>query len=208
MRERAMTWAILMMAACYGVEGSGKATTDDRETGEFSNISLSGNLELEFVTADKTSVSLHGDDNLVALVKTEVKDGQLRIWSDENLKESVLAVVTAPALIALDCSGATKANIAGVSTDSFELDVSGASKITLAGTVKAFDADLSGAIQLDAEQLKTEKTKLSIRGAMKANVFVTRELTARVSGAGKVTYAGNPARMTSDVGGSGSVSAK
>ena len=64
---------------------------------------------------------------------------------------------------------------------------------------------MSGASRLQAEELQTRTTELSITGAGKAEVYATDTLRTAISGAGKVSYAGNPKTVEKRISGAGSI---
>ena len=60
------------------IKGSGVKKTETRTAADFSEIDLSG-AALCTVELGPTAIEISGDDNLVALVTTEVHDGALHI---------------------------------------------------------------------------------------------------------------------------------
>ncbi len=87
-----------------------------------------------------------------------------------------------------------------------ELDISGAGAVELSGTADEQDISMSGAGGYDGSDLISRICKISISGVGGAEVFVTEDLEATVSGIGGVSYSGNPANVHSDISGLGSVS--
>jgi hypothetical protein len=86
----------------------------------------------------------------------------------------------------------------------FYVEGTGATRVTVDGTVNELMATMSGASKLDAESLQAETVELSIAGAGKAEVAASKILKVAISGAGKVTYTGNPT-VEKRISGAGSV---
>jgi len=64
---------------------------------------------------------------------------------------------------------------------------------------------MSGAGGLDAFDLKAEYARIRISGVGGADIYVTKELDAKISGLGDVTYRGNPANIDKSVSGLGTI---
>jgi hypothetical protein len=67
---------------------------------------------------------------------------------------------------------------------------------------------MTGASQLAADRLQTKTAEISTTGAGDADVAVTDTLKVAITGAGKVTYSGNPATIKKQITGAGSVRRK
>ena len=64
---------------------------------------------------------------------------------------------------------------------------------------------MTGASQLAADGLQAKTTEISTTGAGDAEVAVTDALKVVITGAGKVTYSGNPATINKKITGAGSI---
>ena len=62
------------------VKGSGKVTSLTRSVGSFKVVQLDGSLDADITLGKQTGLKISGDDNIVPLVKTEVKGDTLRIY--------------------------------------------------------------------------------------------------------------------------------
>lgn len=107
--------------------------------------------------------------------------------------------------IEIDLSGASKCNFDGSGT-TLKFDINGASELSVYGKMKFLDGEASGASQLNAFDLSAEESDLDISGASHANVWVTRLLDVKASGASSVRYRGNP-KVEKEVSGGSSVRA-
>jgi hypothetical protein len=64
---------------------------------------------------------------------------------------------------------------------------------------------MTGASELTASALQTKTTEISTTGAANAEVAVTETLKVAITGAGKVSYSGNPATIEKHISGAGSI---
>lgn len=190
------------------IKGSGNLQTERREVPTFTAVKIGGAAHIEIRAGEEQSVEIETDDNLLEITKTYVKNDTLhierrgKIWTSSPLRVRI----TVAELKRLHLSGASKADVKNVRADNFELDLNGASKVSLQGEAATFVADMSGASNLDAENFLTAKTVVEASGASKAAVFVTETLTADASGASKILYTGNPKTVREDESGASRVS--
>jgi hypothetical protein len=75
----------------------------------------------------------------------------------------------------------------------------------MAGKVNRLLADLTGASNLRAGDLSAENVELSVTGAGKADVTASNLLRAVITGAGKVSYGGNPKSVERKITGAGKI---
>lgn len=176
------------------VKGTGAARTEARAVGGFTSVSAGGAVALTITVGGATAVSVTADDNVLPLIRTRVKGDRLIIDSTDGYspKTPVTIAITTPSLAALGLSGATTASATGLTGDRFALDLSGASKATLAGTAAAITIEASGASDLDATKLAAQDATVAASGASQVRLAVARGLTVEASGASAVDYWGAP----------------
>ena len=92
------------------VTGSGTAKTDIRNVSGFTGLGVSVPAKVAVIQGDKEGVTLEGDDNIVALVETEVESGKLKLrFSERNMnvktKVPLKATVYVKTLESLSVSG-------------------------------------------------------------------------------------------------------
>jgi hypothetical protein len=115
--------------------------------------------------------------------------------------------ISAPNIERVEASGASRINISNLMNSEITLDMSGASKINLAGETSKLTVDVSGASQIDAGGLSAIMANINASGASYVNVNVSKDLTADASGASRITYSG-PAHVSKSTSGASSVSQK
>jgi hypothetical protein len=92
-----------------------------------------------------------------------------------------------------------------LSEPSFALESKGASQVSLDGNIERLLVDMTGASQLAADGLQAKTAEISTTGAGDADVTVTDTLKVAITGAGKVTYSGNPPTIKKQITGAGSI---
>lgn len=210
------------------VSGSGVAATQTREVPEFDRILLKSSGHLYLSRADVQSIEISADDNILPLVKTEVKNKVLEI-SDENydLKPTVLEFhITLRQLRAITISGS--GNVTGKNpfrSDDVTLEINGSGDMdlpvvaahlktlingsgtmTLTGESDDYEALIRGSGDIRAFSLKAQNASVSVAGSGNCSLFVSEWLRADIAGSGDVIYLGRP-RVESRIRGSGAVKA-
>ena len=190
-----------------GIKGSGNRRSETRNVSGFKKIKAGGAVKLDISVQKDFSVSVETDDNLLEKIATEVSGDTLVIESRENISPSSATNVkiSMPDLVDLDLSGASTGNIAGVKTESLEVEVSGACKLTLDGDVKTLKAVASGASTIDAGALRAGNAKANASGASTVIVNAADDADLDASGASTVYYLGDPKNLKQNSSGASSV---
>ena len=203
-----------VLGGCHGhfgnVTGSGTMKLEKRDVPAFTAVSISGAYDVEIVVQKEQSLEIEGDDNLLPLIRTEVKNGVLNIDNEKSFstKHALRVRISVPNLDALSTSGASEFNVTNVKSDDFNIEASGAGHIEISGETKELEVGMSGAVGLDAKDFKAQKVNVTTSGASSADVYASEELRASVSGAGNIDYYGDPKTVSEDASGAGSISKK
>lgn len=225
----------LFISSCHyiggeRVRGNGVLKTEQRTASSFTALQVSGSSEVRLKQDSVLSVRVEGDENLLPYIEVYNEGNRLVIRTRRgyNLKprKGLVVYVSSPAYNNITVSGAGEVKTENSITNAEKLnitvsgageikmdvnapvittDISGAGDITLKGKARDFDLDVSGAGNINCYDLLTENTNLQISGAGDAKVFASVKLTGSVSGAGDVTYKGNPAQKDVRTSGAGSV---
>lgn len=192
-----------------GVRGNGVLKTDDRPLSSFSEIEFDTVGRVNIKIGSPSSVSISGDENLVGLVKTDVRGSRLHIGGKKNLypKQNLVINVTTPTLTVIESEGAGAIYAADIANESLKVEQSGVGAIHLSGTTNKLTIDVSGAGSVDAEKLKAKTVDAKLSGVGSVTVDVELELKANVSGVGSITYSGDP-KVESNVSGVGTIRKK
>lgn len=192
------------------VSGSGNRTTEKRDVAAFTSISSSGAFNVEVTCQKERSVTLEGDDNILSLVTTEVKGATLYLDTKKSYstKKPITVRITVPDLDELTSSGAGEFNVSNIKNDSLRFKTSGAATINASGETKTLRIEMSGAGSVATVNLKATDVDVTMSGAGSAEVFASNKLDANISGAGSITYSGDPKVVNKNVSGIGSIEKK
>ncbi len=197
------------------VRGSGDIESEEREVSGFDEIQFTGVGNLIIEQGDEETLTVEADDNIIGLIKTEVKGDQLHI----GLKRGVSVIptskikfyLTVKDLDRIDLSGLGDIDCNEFETDdiefhisgsgeidfelvagSIETSVSGLGDINLSGEVDSHRIKISGSGKYNAEELKSKDCEIKISGLGSATVNVSDNLEIEINGAGNVYYKGDP----------------
>src|SRR5438552_16800197 len=107
----------LVLSGCKferGLAGSGIRKTEKRDLKSFSAIDTTGAYEVDVTCQKPASFEIEADDNILPLIKTEVRDGILFVSNDQpyhSSKPAVLRIVL-PDLNSVSSHGAGEIKIA------------------------------------------------------------------------------------------------
>lgn len=176
------------------VSGSGNRIVQKRDVSSFTSISTEGAFMIEVTCQKEPSLEVEGDDNVLALVKTEVSGNVLHLTNTKSysVKEPIKIRLSVPNLDGLSVSGAGKIDIKGMDNESFEIDATGAPEILVSGNTKVINIDSSGAAQIDTHNLRASRAVVDSKGAGKIDLDVSDQLDVTVSGPASVFYKGDP----------------
>jgi Putative auto-transporter adhesin, head GIN domain len=212
------TWMSLPLAALLAVAGcsqmigstagSGTPATVRRELAGFDAVRMSCHCRLKLTAQAATqTVTVTADDNVVPLITTEVRDGTLYIEASQFYieKTPVLLEIGVATLTRLHFSGAGEIDLADLKSDSLDITVSGAGRVTATGEAKRLDLSLSGAASIEAPGLKAASVRAHVSGVGNIDTWASDSLDASVSGVGKISYGGTPQHVSTHFSGVGSI---
>lgn len=192
-----LTTTVCMANSRY-IQGNGKVVTTTIPITAYDEISLTGNLEFEYVQSDAAPyLELTIDENLVSYVVAEVKGHTLRVYpkqDDEGRRSYQLRPtrfkIKSNSKTLRDCSLAGSAILSVISPlkiDKLEASVAGSGEIR-------FEKKLSG-----------RKAALSVAGSgeITATDIQTDNLECSVAGSGEIYLKGEVSRASYSVAGSG-----
>ena len=202
---------IAVIAGCSpsGIKGDGVVTTTNRPITDFSAIKANGAYQIEW-SSGKPAITISTDQNLLPLITTSVTGDTLNIDRKENLRptKGITINVSSSSLKDVQLNGAVSLTASNLSGPDLKLESNGASPVNVEGSVTNLEANFSGAGNLDAKALQTQTARISLSGACSADVTVTESLDASISGAGMITYGGNPKTVQKDVSGVGKIQSR
>ena len=199
---------IVLVTGCrwVGVRGNGHIVTDQRTIEDFSELHARGGFKIEW-RSGPPALSITTDENLLPYIETRTIDNHLELRTRERLwpRHGIKVVVSSSTRTGAKLTGATDLTASGLTGSKFAVESRGAADVTLDGAVDELLADMTGASDLKAKTLQTRSVQISITGASDALVNPTETLRVAITGAGDVTYFGNPKTAEKHVTGAGSI---
>lgn len=235
MRKQSLLTAVIILIAMSScaqrITGNGNTRTITRSTAEYEAIKCTGFMDFELIKGPEGRIEIQGEENLLEYIVTEVIDGQLVVkvkdqvslntglrkgikitipfqdvnrisltgsgdlWTRDMVSADVLEVLL---------SGSGDARIQ-VKTQDLKSKLSGSGDLTLRGSTINLEAGLTGSGDIDASELSSDNTNISVTGSGDASVVSHKALRAQVTGSGDIQYAGNPSSHHTKVTGSGSI---
>jgi hypothetical protein len=202
-----LTFAALALGGCNvaGIKGNGRIVTESRAVQDFTSVEADGAYEIHWVPGTP-GFSIRTDQNLLSRVETSIEGKKLRIHTQGQVRptKGMKVQISSSGLSGARLTGAVRLSATRLTGKGFYLEGTGATRVTVDGSVEELMGTMSGASKLDASGLQTQTVALAISGAGKAEVTVSTTLKVSISGAGKVTYTGNPT-VEKQISGAGSV---
>ncbi len=202
---------VAVIAGCYrpGIKGDGLITTTNRPIADFSALEVAGAYQIQW-SSGKPALTISTDQNLLPLITTSVSGDSLHIDWKENLRptKGIRIILSSASLERVLLNGAVSLSASNLSGHDLKLESNGASSVVVDGAVTNLEANLSGATRLNGTSLHSQTATVSLSGACYADVTVTETLNASISGAGALTYAGNPKSVEKSVSGVGRIQAR
>jgi hypothetical protein len=227
-----LTAALVAGCGVTIVNGSGKSITQNRTVADFQYVSLEGLGDIAIVQSGAETLTIEAEDNVMPLIKTEVKNGTLSIrfdqknWQDvirpskpirfalgvktlKGVEISGAGNLVAPALkadaLAIKLSGAGAVKFDKLEASELSTSVSGLGNVELTGTVPKQTVEISGAGQYLAGNVSGRTAKITLSGGGNATVWATDTLDVTINGAGQVSYFTSP-KITKSITGLGVLS--
>lgn len=211
-----------------GVSGEGPIVKQEINLSSFDGFDLGFDGNVIVTPGSVQKVVIEGQQNIIDLIKRDVKDGMWRIGFSKSVKDAkeVTVYITIPTVtrVALTGSGSIKSTsrfsglnkldvaMSGSGDIAFDaaandinLHLSGSGDIEVMGTTNTLDIAISGSGDVSAASLKASKCQIHISGSGDADVQVYGDLETSISGSGDVRYKGD-ANVTARISGSGEVS--
>src|SRR3989475_267197 len=199
---------VVLAAGCrwVGIRGNGHIKTDQRTISSFANIAASGAFQIEWKSG-APALSITTDENLLPYIDNQISGETLHLHTREQIwpTHGIKVVISSPTRTGAKISGAVKLIANQIAGPKFAVGSTGATQVTLDGSVDELLADMTGASELKASGLQTKTSEISTTGAGDAEIAVANTLKVAITGAGKVTYSGNPKTIEKHITGAGSI---
>lgn len=171
------------------IHGSENLVSEAREVKDFDKVVLAGFGSLNIVQAEKESLMVEADEEIMPLIVTEVRDGTLYIEMKKHVTHihiptDITYSLTVSKLDEIDLTGAGKITVFPLDVEHLRFNMSGAGKVKFHKCpVDSFV--LSGAGMVEALNIDVPELNITISGA--AHLRVTGKAdhqSVRIPGAG------------------------
>jgi len=193
----------LAVAGC-DLADDGPRTTQTRDVADFTRIDNRDSVDIRLRVGESQRVRVRAGEKVIDDVRTEVRDGTLRVTFDHDGwgGDDVIVEASVPRLVGIEASGSGDVDADGIGAEAFELRSDGSADISLRGRTERLEVDLDGSGSADLGELEAAEARVSVGGSGDADVRVDQRLDVSVDGSGDVRYRGEPA-LTRNVDGSG-----
>jgi hypothetical protein len=210
--------ALLLSACAFAqVSGNGVAREETREVADFTGVEVGSGLNAK-VTVGPKSVRISGDENLVALVRTEVDDGKLEVRLEKGSRVKgtsklritisspqvtsvgasggavVEAEASASSNFAAAASGGGEVDVRNVDAKALAVDASGGAVVKVKGRTDALAVEASGGSEVHAQELSVKTLAVDASGGCAVKANPSESIAAELSGGSTVHVDSSPAR--------------
>jgi cytoskeletal protein CcmA (bactofilin family) len=188
---------------------------ESRTVSGFTGIDASGVFDITVSKGNNESLSIEADDAVMPYVRSEVKNGVLHLYLDNNDNKfkninGIKASIVMKDLDNVTLAGACKLVANDLFTpDKFKCDCSGASNMTANLNTNQLSIETSGASKTQLKANVTGDAKLDLSGASKfKGELKASGATIDCSGVGFVELTGSASNLKMDVSGVSNVNAE
>jgi hypothetical protein len=198
--------AAIVLAGCT-IGDDGPRTTQTRDVAAFTRVDNRGSVHLRLHVGEPQRVRVRAGEKVIDDVRTEVRDGILRVTFDHDGfgGSDVDVEASVRRLTGIEASGSGDIDADGISAGAFAVRSDGSADLLLEGTTGRLSLDLDGSGDADVAGLAARDARVAVSGSGDADVRAVKRLTVDVEGSGDVRYHGRPA-LTQNVDGSGELS--
>jgi hypothetical protein len=195
----------------------------------FTKIKTGETFQLKVIQGNDFSIKASGCENDLNDLSLSVVDGgflEIKYKNPKKDRYHVYFTITMPEIITTLLSGVAKAEVNGFEDQDrvtrvylsgaaeqrmdgapadVQIDISGASKLTIKGSTENLKGMISGAGVLQAYETQATDVDIATAGTAKAYVLPLQNLIADASGASNIYYKGNPVNKDLSTSGAGKI---
>ena len=172
-----------------------------RQVEYFNSINIKGAYETEIVCQQEQSVEIQAPEDILTLVKTEVRDDILFIFPKNKIPKdkNINIKISAINLRSIDTSGANNIQVNNLKNKQTNINFDGSSNSKISGETEELNVTISGQANFDAQKFVSQRVNLDLSGSVKVDVQANEELNITMNGAGAIFYYGDPKTVTRNV---------
>jgi len=205
---------LLFNSCLYGIKGSGKVVRNERKVDTFGAISSSAGLEVILTQDSVVKVIVEADDNLQQVIRTEVSNGELKIFPKQRISssEAKRIYVTFKTIHSIEASSGSEVKSkmelkmpsmqlsasSGADIDlslavkNLTVDGSSGCNFLLSGSAESLEVDGSSGANIKAKDLQSKTCNAGASSGANLKVNVTEKISAQASSGGNIKVMGNP----------------
>jgi hypothetical protein len=208
--------AVVISAGLYFWYSLGNQKTQTYLITDFTALNISSGFKVNITQSTTYSITITANERIINQVEVTKNENTLTIDVKPGVNFGVFnaeAQITMPKLDNIEFSGAIRGTAQGfINEDPFDLtltgassfeminfqggnmnvELSGASRLTIAGSANDLTSVVSGASSLNLQDLIVKNANMIIGGASHASINLNGKLDADVSGASSLEYSGEP----------------
>jgi hypothetical protein len=217
----------LTFSSCMNcIHGKGEVKTHSIPLMKFTGIKLNTEADVFLVSDSVKNIVVEAQDNIADNLELKVRDGLLIVKNRKciNTNEPVKIFIPARLVedlqingsgnimskipleaktLALKINGSGNLRI-GITAETIFSEINGSGSIYLNGSAKKHKTLINGSGNLEAFDMPTEGTEITVNGSGSCQVFAISKLEVLLRGSGDVVYKGSP-DVSTTIKGSGSV---
>lgn len=199
----------ISIGSLEGIKGSGKHGSVTRTITAIKSIDAMGSVDIVVKVGAAPSLTVEGDENLLAKVVTEQDGDRLIVRTKDSFSTNQPLVVTVvtPSLSGIKSLGSGDIKVSGLVGDDLTVESTGSGDLTLSGKTGVLTARVVGSGNLTAESLVAKSVKVDVLGSGDVDLGTIDVTTveASVKGSGSVKASGKAGDIKGNVLGSGSI---
>jgi uncharacterized protein YceK len=233
--------AVISVSGCISINSDGNdnnANADSKGSGnvinktvnvkDISSVTMEGIGNLTIKQGDNEGLVLTGEDNILSVIKTDVKNDELKIDCPEGMPNPTKELnyeLTVKDLKEISMYGSSAIKFEKFKTNKLELNIFGENLVELNnitvnrlisngygsfrlkanGTAKEQLITINGLGDYKSENLTTDNSEVTINGCGYTFVSANKELDANINGYGGIYYSNNKINVKDNIFGSGEI---
>lgn len=213
------------------IRGNKKVTSQERNITEpFTKIDVQEGISVYISMSSEEKITVETDENLQDIIKTEIRNGRLKIYSKKKISKSKAKNVYVSILKITEIESNSGARVFSentltsnkmsvksgsgssidlqVSTDSLFSNSSSGSSIKLKGKTLYHNANASSGSSIHAFELKAIEVEADSSSGSHIKVTATESLKGLANSGSHVKHKGNPKKIERDTSSGGNISAE
>lgn len=214
----------------YGIRGNGKVVKSERQISNINSISVSSGIDLILAQDSLEKVLVEADENLQKILKTEISNGRLKIYSSEHIQNAraMKVYVTIKNISSLEASSGSDVKSGSMlnlttlklsassgsdvklalSCNDLQTESSSGSDISLSGKTGQLSVQSSSGSDVNAEKLNSETCSVRASSGSDVKVAVSKKINAHASSGADIRVIGNPVERDIEKSSGGSVTVR